>query len=264
VINAPAPLQLSLFVPAPAAPAAPPPCPAPPPAPAALSLPIGDRTVPVVLVRNPRARRYVLRLRPDGVARLTLPRGGSAAEAWRFARKNIPWLERQFQRQAARPAGPVPWAAGAEILFRGERVRLECGGPGPPGTARFAGQTVPVRDPGGNLRPEIERHLRRLAETELPARATALAALHQLPVGRITVRDQRSRWGSCSPRRTLSLNWRLVQTPSSVRDYIILHELAHLREMNHSRRFWREVARLCPAFAEAEGWLKTHNRLLRD
>jgi predicted metal-dependent hydrolase len=78
----------------------------------------------------------------------------------------------------------------------------------------------------------------------------------------VTVRNQRSRWGSCSRRGTISLNWRLVQTPLFVRDYLVLHELAHLKEMNHSRRFWSEVARLCPDFPEAERWLKQHSRLL--
>ena len=78
----------------------------------------------------------------------------------------------------------------------------------------------------------------------------------------MTVRNQRSRWGSCSRRGTISLNWRLIQAPVFVRDYLILHELAHLKEMNHSRRFWREVARLCPDFAQAERWLKEHASLL--
>jgi predicted metal-dependent hydrolase len=89
-----------------------------------------------------------------------------------------------------------------------------------------------------------------------------LAGLHHLPVQRVTVRNQRSRWGSCSRRGTISLNWRLVQTPCFVRDYLVLHELAHLKEMNHSKRFWGEVARLCPDYPEAERWLKQHSRLL--
>jgi predicted metal-dependent hydrolase len=108
----------------------------------------------------------------------------------------------------------------------------------------------------------IERHLRKLAAQELPARVFELAGLHKLPVQRVMVRNQRSRWGSCSRRGTISLNWRLVQTPLSVRDYLVLHELAHLKQMNHSRQFWNEVERLCPAFREAECWLKQHSGLL--
>jgi predicted metal-dependent hydrolase len=108
----------------------------------------------------------------------------------------------------------------------------------------------------------VERHLWRLAARELPGRVLELASLHQLPVRRICVRNQRSRWGSCSRRGTISLNWRLVQAPPFVRDYLILHELAHLKEMNHSRRFWREVAVLCPDYLQAERWLKAHRELV--
>ena len=86
------------------------------------------------------------------------------------------------------------------------------------------------------------------------------ARLCGISVRRVSVRNQRSRWGSCSRRGTISLNWRLIQTPVFVRDYVILHELAHLRQMNHSARFWREVARLCPDFQIAEAWLKRHSK----
>jgi len=83
-------------------------------------------------------------------------------------------------------------------------------------------------------------------------------------VKRVTVRGQRTRWGSCSRRGTISLNWRLIQTPEDVRDYIILHELAHLRQMNHSDRFWREVERLCPDYRSAERWLKQQRGWLQE
>jgi len=151
---------------------------------------------------------------------------------------------------------------GTEILFRGDRVRLEAGAEAQGGLVRFGGEAVRVPDTAADLRPAVERHLRRLAERELPARVLELAALHTFPVQRVMVRNQRSRWGSCSRRGTISLNWRLVQTPPAVRDYLVLHELAHLKEMNHSRRFWNEVARLCPGFREAEHWLKEHASLL--
>jgi predicted metal-dependent hydrolase len=224
---------------------------------------VGTQQVRLWLVRNRRARRYVLRLRPDGAARLTIPRGGSVAEAKRFAQKCVPWLQRQLQLQAEHPVRPEHWLAGTEILFRGERVRLEAGVNGETGLIRFGSEALPIPDAAPDLRPAIERHLRLLAARELPPRVLELAALHNLPVKRVSVRNQRSRWGSCSRRGTISLNWRLVQAPLFVRDYLILHELAHLRHMNHSRRFWAEVARLCPPFADAERWLKEHSRLLR-
>ncbi len=225
-------------------------------------LAVGPRRVPLCFVRQRRARRYILRVRPDGAARVTIPRGGSLAEAKRFAQRHVGWVERQLLRLAAQPRAPQRWPAGTEILFRGERVRLEPGLDGEAGLVRFGGEVVRLADTGGDLRPAIERHLRKLAARELPARVLELAASRQLTVRRVMVRNQRSRWGSCSRHGSLSLNWRLVQAPLFVRDYIVLHELAHLKEMNHSRRFWREVERLCPDFAAAERWLKAHSSLL--
>jgi predicted metal-dependent hydrolase len=217
----------------------------------------------VTLVRNRRARRYVLRLRPDGAARVTIPRGGSATEARRFAERNKEWLERQLQRMAARPSRPKEWWIGTEILFRGESVKLEAGVNGESGMIRFGSEVVKATNPAADLRPTIERHLWRLAANELPPKVLEYAALHQLPVRRITVRNQRSRWGSCSRRGTISLNWRLIQTPAFVRDYLVVHEIMHLKEMNHSSRFWREVERACPDYEAAEQWLKRHSSLLR-
>lgn len=225
-------------------------------------LPAGSRRVRLWFVRNRRARRYVLRLRPDGSARVTVPRGGSLAEARHFAARNTHWIERQLLRQTLQPRRPESWRAGTELLFRGERVRLQTAPNGPASLVRFGAETVPVADADGDLRPAVEGHLRRLAAIELPARVLELAAQHRLPVRRVAIRNQRSRWGSCSRRGTISLNWRLVQTPPAVRDYLVLHELAHLRQMNHSRRFWEEVARLCPNYREAERWLKEHSGLL--
>jgi predicted metal-dependent hydrolase len=226
-------------------------------------LTVGERRVPMNLVHNPRARRYVLRLRPDGSARVTIPRGGSAAEARRFAERNVEWLERELQRIATRSTRPKEWLIGTEILLRGEPVKIEAGVNGASGLIRFGSESVRVANPATDLRPAIERHLWKLAARELPPKVIEYATIHQLPARRITVRNQRSRWGSCSRRGTISLNWRLIQAPPFVRDYLILHELMHLREMNHSPRFWRVVGLACPDYEPAERWLKQHSVLLR-
>jgi len=227
------------------------------------SLEVAGKRVPLLLVRHARARRYVLRLRPDGTARVTVPRGGSVAEARRFAHRNLAWLEAQLQRPPAAPPTLAEWRPGTEVLFRGELARVEVAVNGH-NVVRFGLETLTTTNLTGNLRPAIERHLRRLAERELPLRVMEFAARHQLSVRRVTVRNQRTRWGSCSRRGTISLNWRLIQTPPFVCDYIILHELMHLREMNHSPRFWHQVEAVCPGFGAAEQWLKQHSRLLRS
>lgn len=229
------------------------------------ALTVGGRLVPLRFVRHLRARRYVLRVDRDGAARVTVPRSGSLTEARRFAERQTAWIERQLSRQASTAAAPRSWGPDTTFYFRGERVtpaltindgRVEI---------RFADQTLFTAGADTNLRAVVEAHLRALAGAELPPRVLEYAAVHQLIVRRVQVRAQRSRWGSCSRRGTISLNWRLIQTPPFVRDYIILHELMHLREMNHSARFWREVERACPYFDEAERWLKKFGReLLRD
>ena len=221
-------------------------------------LSINGREVPVALVRSRRARRYVLRLRADGLARLTVPRHGSATEAWQFAHRQRAWLERQLQRFSRHPSLPREWPVGTEILFRGERVKIEAD----ENTIRFGSESIPGGDAGGDLRSSIEKRLRSLAEKELRARILEFAALHELTVRRVTVRAQSSRWGSCSSGGVISLNWRLVQTPLFVCDYIILHELMHLRQMNHSARFWKEVEQACPDYRRAKLWLKENPGLL--
>lgn len=221
---------------------------------------LASHPVPLLMVRNPRARRYLLRLKPDGTPRVTIPRGGSLAAAREFVERNRAWLEQQWLRMQSRPSQPAALQVGSFVLFRGGLVQIHSGAAG---QIHFGGETLPVAAPAADFRPAVEEHLRSLASRELPARVTELAGQHGFTVRRVTVRGQRTRWGSCSRHGAISLNWRLVQTPVHVLDYIILHELAHLRHMNHSNRFWREVARLCPAYHSAERWLKEHPDMLR-
>jgi predicted metal-dependent hydrolase len=215
------------------------------------------------MVRNLRARRYILRVRRDGVVRVTIPRGGSTGFALEFAQKNRAWIERQIQRRSSESAHAKPWMDGSEILFRGELVRLTVRLTNELNLVQFGGQALSLPAGIADFRPSVENYLWSLAEKELLPRVAQLAALHQLTYRRAVVRNQRSRWGSCSPKRTISLNWRLIQAPPFVRDYLIVHELMHLREMNHSPRFWRSVESAYPDYAKAESWLDQHSQLLR-
>ncbi len=216
--------------------------------------------VPLRVVRNGRAKRYLLRLGRDGCARVTVPRGGNRHAARVFAERNVDWVEVQFEKWVRNAGGLVRWELGTEVWFRGERMALRAGEW--PGTVGLGDAVVKVRSAEGDLRGEVTRHLRVMAGRELRCRVAELGRVHGFVVRRVSVRDQRSRWGSCSTRGTISLNWRLIQVPEAVRDYIILHELAHLREMNHSERYWAEVARLCPGYEGFERWLKEHGGLL--
>jgi len=169
----------------------------------------------VHFVRMRQARRYVMRVRPDGDLRVTIPRGGSRREAEQFVERHRAWAERQREQM-----------------------------------------TAPKRTPD-----EI-RALRLRAAAELTPQLLALATAHGLTVARVTIRDQRSRWGSCSPKGHIALNFRLLLMPPEVREYILIHELMHLKQANHSRRFWRLVEAAYPRFREAERWLRRHGSSL--
>jgi len=173
-----------------------------------------------VFVRHPRARRYLIRVEDDGRVRVTVPRWGSKREAAAFAEREYAWIEKQ--------------------------------------RARLAGQrAAPARE---QMPKEIERELRNRAKRELPGRLLELAARHALTVTRVSVRNQRWRWGSCSRSGHICLNWRLVQMPDAVRDYVMIHELMHLRRMDHSPKFWKLVEAACPTFQTSRAYLRSQAR----
>jgi predicted metal-dependent hydrolase len=216
----------------------------------------------LVFVRSVRARHYRLTLRRDGVAVATVPARGTESGARAFVEQHRDWLERARARQARRPRLAEVWSVGTSVLWRGELAGIRRASEDPRKTVCLAADIFPVRAFDGDLRPVLEAQFARRAKIELPARTWELAAETGVDVKHVTVRNQRSRWGSCSAGGTISLNWRLVQTPDSVRDYIIYHELMHLREMNHSDRFWARVEEVCPWWRDAEKWLKRNGSLL--
>ena len=170
----------------------------------------------IFFVRHRRARRYLIRVDPDGQVRVTIPRGGSRREAEAFAARQARWI---------------------------------------------AEQRAQIRPPRFSL--DEARAFRVRARQYLPARLLELALVHGLQVARVSVRNQRTRWGSCGRDGHICLNWRLVLMPEWVRDYVLIHELMHLRRLDHSRAYWRLVAAAYPRYAEARQWLDEHGRSLR-
>jgi predicted metal-dependent hydrolase len=215
----------------------------------------------VDFVRVRRARKYILRVRPDGSLRVTIPRGGSRREAEAFVERQRAWVAAERLRVAERHA-PVEWREGDAIRLHGEPVPIRVQETGRSSVLIVGDQRVRIPVGTVDLRPAAELALRRIAVRELIPRLESLAAEHSLTVARITIRNQRSRWGSCSRRGVIALNFRLVQMPPAVCDYVLLHELMHLRQQNHSRRYWRLVAEVCPGFREAERWLRVEGKAL--
>jgi predicted metal-dependent hydrolase len=217
----------------------------------------------VVFVRHRRARRYILRVLSDGTLRVTLPRWGVKRDAQAFVEASRDWIARQRLRRVARVPAVRPWTPGTRVLVDGIEAALRTQ-PHSGGTAVWCDTTLVavVRTLPADLRPVVEGWLRERARRQLPDELMSLAAAHDISVARVSIRNQRSRWGSCSPSGTITLNWRLVHVPPFVREYVLLHELMHRRQMNHSRRFWRLVAACCPRHADARRWLRVEGALL--
>jgi predicted metal-dependent hydrolase len=183
-----------------------------------------------VFVRHPRARRYVIRVTEDGTVRVTVPRWGSKRAAAVFAAEQRAWIEKQLRAHEER-----------------ERHERE----------RRTSNDGPVQT--NDERRASERALIARAKNALPPRLLELASRHGLVVTKISIRNQRWRWGSCSRSGHICLNWRLVTMPDDVRDYVLIHELMHLKRMDHSPKFWKLVAAACPAYKEARAWLRSHS-----
>ena len=220
---------------------------------------IHSHVMPIHYRRHGRARNYVLRLHANKTVVVTVPRQGTKKFARQFVASRRSWLEKQWTILETRKAPPHDLRPGMEILLHGRAVTLEVHPQGEGWELRAGAERTPVTRPDGNLRPALERHLRGMAKSFLVGRVEQLATAHGSKVRRIVVRNQKSRWGSCSCQGTISLNWRLIQLPEQVRDYIIIHELMHLRQLNHSPQFWSEVARACPEYRSAEEWLKQNS-----
>ena len=209
----------------------------------------GDLTVR--LRRSARARRMVLRLPADGGdAVLTLPARASLAEGQAFARSRAGWLRQARVRQPLRQlvaAGAVLPVEGRSLLIAEHTQRA----------ARIEDDRLLV--PAGRpVAPVVRALLRHLAHQRLRLACDRHAAALGRPVRALSLRDPRSRWGSCTSDGRLMFSWRLAMAPPEVLDYVAAHEVAHLAHMDHSPRFWAAVARLMPDYAAHRSWLRRH------
>lgn len=207
--------------------------------------------VPLDVKRSPRARRIALRLdNADGSVKLVLPRGVSLSAGIAFAETHEEWILASLTKLPAR----VRFRDGTSIPFLGKAHVIHA----------ESGARTHVRRAGGEIRLSgdsagMERRVREFLKSEarriIGERAREKAARIGRAASSVTIRDTKSRWGSCSASGRLSFSWRLIMTPEAVLDYVIAHEVAHMVEMNHGPRFWRLVGTLTPAVSESRRWL---------
>lgn len=223
---------------------------------------IDGEQVAVTVRHNPRARRIIIKVHPTtGEVTVVTPSRRSFDHAINFARSESAWIAR---RLAKVPRG-IALELGATVLFRGEEhiVMQGNGGPGPVWVeASDGGRCIRVSGRVEHLPRRLIDFFKREARRELTARTVALAERIGATVKRVTVRDTVSRWGSCSTERSLSYSWRLILAPQFVLDYVVAHEVAHLRHMNHGQRFWQLVSKLTDDADAAQAWLLCNGPLL--
>lgn len=208
---------------------------------------------------NRRARNIALKVdNTTGQAVLVLPSKRALNAGLRFAETQVDWLRRHLATVAAQQ----PFADGATLPFDGRLLRIAA----TPGRRRelLAGDVLHVPDEADPvlLAMRVKRWLRLRAAERLRERVAAHAAALGVSHGRVSVRDQRTRWGSCTHAGALAFSWRLILAPPQVLDYVCAHEVAHIVEMNHSPAFWRLVARLVPGYARHRDWLRDHGQRL--
>lgn len=225
-------------------------------------LKIDGKSIEITLRTNPRARRFIVKVDPStGEVSVVAPNTRSLDRALDFARKEKEWIA---GRLATIPE-PVHLNLGAAVMFRGVDYVIRTG----------EGRRTPVWIDRDAVRPTLRvggspEHvsrrvldwLKREARRKIDERASWYAEQLGVRPRRITIRDTSSRWGSCSSARSLSFSWRLILAPPAVLDYVVAHEVAHLRELNHKPRFWRLVESLGPQIDESQAWLSEHGALL--
>lgn len=225
-------------------------------------LELGEQRVEVHCRRSTRARRMILRIDAarDRVE-LVLPPRVQQSTGLRFLEAKQDWLAERLARLPAR----IPFEDGAIIPFLGHAHRLRHRPDARRGVwvADAPLQRLPeihVSGQADHFSRRLQDFLRAEARSDFSRRVNDKAAALEVARPRLTIRDTRSRWGSCSHRSGIALSWRLILMPENIRDYVVAHEVAHLVEMNHSPRFWSLVARLHPDFKTARQWLRHHGR----
>lgn len=210
---------------------------------------------------NARARAYRLSVSPRGEPVLTVPKAGRWGEAQAFLERNRGWLANRLAKcsspYAIVPGGTIPLRNIPHTLVSLQAAR---------GLVQAVqGEAGPqLHVPGGavHMRRRLVDWLKAEARRDLEASCARHAQTLGVAVAGIAMRDQSTRWGSCSSARTLNFNWRLVLAPDYVLDYVAAHEVAHIVEMNHSPAFWRTVARTLPDYAPGQAWLKANGSAL--
>jgi len=216
----------------------------------------GDPPIPLILRRSPRAKRISLRISQlDGRVTLTMPKRLAQREALAFAQSKEPWIRKHLSERGE----DISVGIGTELPLGGRLLQVVQG----QGRKVQLGQDeIAVPGSAERVGARLGAYLKEVARDRLAGACDDYAARLGRPYARITMRDTRSRWGSCTSDGALMFSWRLIMTPPEVLDYVAAHEVAHLAEMNHSAAFWAGVERIYGPYAAPRKWLRTEGNTL--
>jgi len=211
----------------------------------------GDPPIPVILRRTARARRISLRISQlDGRVTLTMPAKLAEREALDFARTKEGWIRKHLAARGAE----VNVGLGSEIPLGGQMLQVT---QGQGRRVEILPNAIAVPGPAERVGKKLAAYLKEVARDRLAGACDDYAARLGKPYARISMRDTRSRWGSCTSDGGLMFSWRLILSPPEVLDYVAAHEVAHLAEMNHSPAFWAQVDRIYGDYHAPRRWLRT-------
>ena len=233
---------------------------------------LDDQLVAYRLRQSKRAKRISIRFDGMGVFEIVYPRGAGCLDAAQILAPHQGWMRKTLQKhQRDQQKCPLPrrYIDGARLPYLGDclTIALEAGDPGSIST-RQESQKLVINAPPKLLADEdaiksaVQAFYRRQAKAFLPERAHELAQRHGFHFNQLRVKNQKTRWGSCSAKRNLNFNLRLMMTPPPAIDYVIMHELCHLRYLNHGRDFWQLLRELCPDVDRWRQWFKRNGRSL--
>ncbi|KIN74072.1 M48 family metallopeptidase [Sulfitobacter guttiformis] len=216
----------------------------------------GDPPIPLILRRSAQAKRISLRISQlDGRVTLTMPKRLAEREALDFARSKEEWIRKHLEARG----DDVLVGLGSELPLSGKMYRISAG---KGRRVQITPEGIFVPGPAERVGARLGAHLREIARDRLAGASDDYAAILGRSYARLSLRDTRSRWGSCTSDGGLMYSWRLVMAPPEVLDYVAAHEVAHLAQMNHSQAFWDEVTRIYGDYAAARGWLRLHGSTL--
>jgi predicted metal-dependent hydrolase len=231
---------------------------------------LGTQKIAYTVQESERARRVRLKISAKHGLQVIIPAGAKFANLDEFIENNADWILKHYNRLQQEAQEQVPqrrFVSGEILPLLGEshRMDVEAKPRGKLTTVMVKNDTIQVRLGKGytaehhtEIRSALESWYRDLAKDYIVRRVEQLARQHGFEYKRITIKSQSTRWGSCSSKHNLNFNWRLIMAPPAAIDYVIIHELCHLRELNHSARFWRLVAQYCPNYETWVKWFK-HN-----